>query len=94
MRTHNIPSYKRKSKIYPYYASSPGAMINTYKLELLLSRAYVMVPKVFEPLKFYCTCVTGDQEDSTVPIAGVVVPVVLVIIGSACALGAIIIYRR
>ena len=29
MRTHNIPSCYRKSKMYPYYTSSPGAMINT-----------------------------------------------------------------
>ena len=34
MKTHNIPSSLRKSKRYPYYASRPGAMINTHKLEL------------------------------------------------------------
>ena len=27
----------RKSKIYPYYASSPGAMINTHWLKLQLN---------------------------------------------------------
>ena len=53
MRTHNIPSSYRKSKIYPYYASGPGAMIYTHELELPLSRAYFhMVPKVFEPLLY------------------------------------------
>ena len=29
-------------------------MINTHELELPLSRAIFIVPKVFEPLKFYC----------------------------------------
>ena len=40
MGTHNIPSPERKSKRYPYSASWPGAMINTHKLELPLSRTY------------------------------------------------------
>ena len=29
-------------------------MINTHLLDLPLFRIYFMVPKVFEPLKFYC----------------------------------------
>ena len=46
----------KKLKRYPYYAFYPGAIINTHSLELPLSRTYIfMVPKVFEPLKFYCT---------------------------------------
>ena len=48
MSTHNIPSYYRKSKIYPYYAASPGALIYTNQLEHIY-----IVPKVFEPLKHY-----------------------------------------
>ena len=39
IRTHNIFSCSRNSKRYPYYASYPGAMINTHKLELPLYRA-------------------------------------------------------
>ena len=30
IRTHNIPSFQRKSKKYPYYAAWAGAMINTH----------------------------------------------------------------
>ena len=45
MRTHNIHSYWRKSKRYPYYASWPGAMINTHQLELPLFRTYFHSPK-------------------------------------------------
>ena len=30
MGTHNISSYERKSKTILYYASWPGAMINTH----------------------------------------------------------------
>ena len=41
MRTHNIPSRKRKSKRYPYYSSWPGAMINIHQLELPLSRTNI-----------------------------------------------------
>ena len=29
MKTHSIPSGERKSIRYPYFASCPGAMINT-----------------------------------------------------------------
>ena len=45
MRTHNIPSYERQSKIYHYHAYWPGAMINTHQLELPLSRTYFHVSK-------------------------------------------------
>ena len=38
MRTHNIPSFLRKSKKYSYYATWPGAIINPHWLELPLSR--------------------------------------------------------
>ena len=51
MRTHSIPSYERKSKIYPDCVSAPGAMIDTHKLELALFEHNSMVPKVFESLK-------------------------------------------
>ena len=37
MRTHNIPSYKIE-KIYHYYASRPGTLINTHLFEVPLSR--------------------------------------------------------
>ena len=57
MRTHNIPSYQRTSKRYPCYAASPGAMINTRSLELSGLKHIFMVPKMFKPLKFYCTIV-------------------------------------
>ena len=40
MRTHNIPSCSIKSKIYPYYDSRPGTMINTHYFELPLSQTY------------------------------------------------------
>ena len=37
MTTHSISSYQRESKRYPYYASCPGAMINTHQLEIPMS---------------------------------------------------------
>ena len=55
MRTHNISPCKEKQRD-PYYASWPGAIINPQWLELPLSRTNFMVPNVFEPLKFDCTC--------------------------------------
>ena len=45
MRTQNIPSCSRKSKIYLYFAFGSGAMINTHKLELPLSRTYFHSPE-------------------------------------------------
>ena len=54
MRTHNIPSYYRKIKLI-LIMSPDLALFSTLNgsnypcLELTL-----MVPKVFEPLKFYC----------------------------------------
>ena len=45
MRTHNIPSYKRKSKRYPYYAPWPGSIINPQWLERPLSRTNFHSPK-------------------------------------------------
>ena len=39
MRTYNIPSYYRNLKIYIY----------------ICHKHIFMVPKVFEPLKFYCS---------------------------------------
>ena len=45
MRTHNIPSYYRKSKRYLYFAFCSGATINTHLLELPLSRRYFLSPK-------------------------------------------------
>ena len=58
MRTHNIPSYLRKSKIYSYYASGPGAISSNYPCLEHIS----MVPKVFEPLKFYCIHIQGNPS--------------------------------
>ena len=54
MRTHNIPSYYRKIKVIlimpPDLAQFSTLNVSNYPcLELIL-----MVPKVFEPLKFYC----------------------------------------
>ena len=40
MRTHNIPSCIRKLKSYPHYASRPGFLNSTHKLELPLSRTH------------------------------------------------------
>ena len=54
MRTHNIPSYYRKIKVI-LIMPPDLALLSTFigsnypYLELIL-----MVPKVFEPLKFYC----------------------------------------
>ena len=45
MRKHNIPSYWRKSKRYPYYASWSGSMINPQWLELPRSRTNFYRPK-------------------------------------------------
>ena len=54
MRTHNIPSYHRKIKVIlimlPDLALLSTLIGSNYScLELIL-----MVPKLFEPLKFYC----------------------------------------
>ena len=54
MKTQNIPSCEGKLKLYPCYDSGHGAMINTHLLEFALFRTYFMVPRVFEPVKFYC----------------------------------------
>ena len=54
-------------KIYPYYASRPGAMINTLARTTPVSNIFswfhpkVMVPKVFKPLKFYCIWIILGQ---------------------------------
>ena len=54
MRTHDISSYSRKSRKYPYYSS-------LFFLTLIRSNyPYLehifMMLKIFEPLKFYYTC--------------------------------------
>ena len=55
MRTHNIPSYYRNSKIL---IMPPDPAL----LSILIGSNYpclelvFMVPKVFEPLKFDCMC--------------------------------------
>ena len=54
MRTHNIPSCLRKSKICPYYASWPGAMLTLISSNYPRLEHNFMAPKAFEPLKFYC----------------------------------------
>ena len=65
MRTHNIPSCYRKSKRYLFFAFGSIAMINTHSLELPYLELIVMVPKVFEPLKFDCILV-GQTGPSVV----------------------------
>ena len=45
MRTHNIPSCRRKSNRYPYQTSWPGTIINPHWLELPLSRTNFHGPK-------------------------------------------------
>ena len=52
MRTHNIPSCYRKSKIYPYYASWAGLWLTLISSSSACLEHIFMVPKVFEPLKF------------------------------------------
>ena len=52
MRTHNIPRCKRKSKIYPYFASWPGAMLSLTSSNYPCLEHVFHVPKVFEPWKF------------------------------------------
>ena len=52
MRTHNIPSCYRQSKIYSYYASWPGDMINTtlclcFTAQKECCAQSVMVPFIF-----------------------------------------------
>ena len=54
MRLNNIPSCKRKSRRYPYFAARHGAMINTHKLDYPCLEHISMVSKLLEPLKFYC----------------------------------------
>ena len=56
MRTHKLPSYERKSKIYPSYASQPGNMVKLISSKYPCLEHIFMVPKVFQLLKFYCTC--------------------------------------
>ena len=49
----SIEDRKDFPKLSPF-ASWPGAMINPHWLELPMSRINFMVPKMFEPLRFYC----------------------------------------
>ena len=41
-----------------------GAMITTHSLELSLPRIYFRGSKVFEPLKFYCTCMPKRADET------------------------------
>ena len=53
MCAHNKPSYWIKSERYHDFVSWPGAMINSSSNYPCLEHIF-MVPKVFEPLKYYC----------------------------------------
>ena len=48
-------TYVKENLKCPYKASWSGAIINPHWLELPLSRTNFPGPKLFEPLKFYCT---------------------------------------
>ena len=54
MRTYNIPSWYRKSKRYPHYASCTGAILTLISSNYHCLEHLFMVPKVFEPFKFGC----------------------------------------
>ena len=52
MRTHSIPSYYRNQSDF-YYASYLALLSTLMGLNYPCFELILMVPKVFEPLKFY-----------------------------------------
>ena len=54
MKTHNIPSYKRKSKDILIMPPDLALELTLISSNYPCFEHILMVPKVFEPLKFYC----------------------------------------
>ena len=55
MRTHNILSCERKSKIYHYNASYLALVLKLFSSNNRCLEHIFMVQNLFEPLKFYCS---------------------------------------
>ena len=66
MRTNNVPSCYTLSKGYPYYVSDLALWLTLISSNYPYLEHIFMVPKVFEPLNFYCIWKFGSEEDNTI----------------------------
>ena len=56
MRTHNIPSCQRKMEKIPIMLPDLALLSTLISSNYPCLEHILMVPTVFEPLKFYCNC--------------------------------------
>ena len=68
MRTHNIPRIKENRKIVPIMPPDLALCLTPIRSNFRCLEHLLMVPKVFEPLKFYCNMLKEyvDRDSSTV----------------------------